>query len=233
MSQLAARPAWTAAAVLCLAIGSAANTAAFTLVNGLLLRPLPFDNPSELLMVALRDPSTSGPRPLSLIEYRDLASRSTSAASLLARTYFPLSLSSDDGARIAQAELVSGNCFETLRLRPFRGRFFDATLPMFGVMGRLVPGVTLEDAGVRLTAAMADIGQERGTPALSVLADLQRNCRCRETTRGLRCRDGAYDAPGRFNAAVTIASQQDHAVFVRCQPPWRFACVNDRPCSRW
>jgi predicted permease len=244
---LAARPAWTAAAVLCLAIASAANTAAFTLVNGLLLRPLPFDNPSELVMVALRDPSTSAPRPFSLIEYRDLASRSASAASLLARTYFPLSLSSDDGARIAQAELVSGNYFETLRLRPFRGRFFDASddrdgaavpavlshrlwqlrfassevvigqtvrlngrpatitavappgftgamqlitadlwvpavvypslardasaaaRPMFGVMGRLEPGVAIEDAGARLTAAMADATQDRRTSALPVI----------------------------------------------------------------
>jgi predicted permease len=244
---LAARPAWTAAAVLCLAIASGASTAAFALVNGLLLRPLPFDNPNELVMVALREPSSSGPRPFSLVEYRDLATRSGGASALLARTYFPLSLSAEDGARMAQAELVSGNYFETLRLRPFRGRFFDAsddrdgapvpavlshrlwqlrfgssdaaigqtvrvngrpvtiaavappgftgamqlvtadvwlpaalypslardasaaTVPMFGVMGRLVPGVTIADAEARLTAAMGDVGQQRGKPALPVL----------------------------------------------------------------
>ena len=47
---------------------------------------------------------------------------------LLARTFFPLSLAAsdrDDGARMAQAELVSGNYFETLRVAPFLGRFFD------------------------------------------------------------------------------------------------------------
>jgi predicted permease len=241
---LASRPAWTSAAVLCLAIASGANTAAFTLVNGLLLRPLPFDHPDELVMVALREPSASGPRPFSLLEYRQLAGR---ASALLARTYFPLSLSAEDGARMAQAELVSGNYFETLRVQPVRGRFFGAAddrdgaplvavlshrlwqrrfgssdtvigrtvrvngrpvavvavapadfagamqliasdlwlpavlypqlvrdasaaaVPIFGVMGRLAAGVTLEDAGARLTAAMADVGSERGTSAPSVL----------------------------------------------------------------
>ena len=44
---------------------------------------------------------------------------------LLARTFFPLSLASADGARMAQAELVSGNYFDTLRAGPFVGRFFD------------------------------------------------------------------------------------------------------------
>ncbi len=123
---LAARPGWTVAAVLCLAIATGANTAAFTLVNGLLLRPLPFDEPQQLVMVAFREPRQTSPRPFALREYRALADRSTSTATLLARTFFPLSLAAADGARMAQAELVSGNYFETLRITPFAGRFFDA-----------------------------------------------------------------------------------------------------------
>jgi predicted permease len=122
---LAARPGWTAAAILCLAIATGANTAAFTLVNGLLLRPLPFDEPDRLVMVALREPRHTSPRPFALREYRDLADRSSATSMLLARTFFPLSLASEDGARMAQAELVSGNYFETLRVTPFLGRFFD------------------------------------------------------------------------------------------------------------
>jgi hypothetical protein len=233
---LAARPGWTAAVVLCLAIATAANTAVFTLVNGLLLRPLPFDNPDELVMVALQEPAASSPRPFALQEYRDLSARSDTTAMLLARTLFPLSLAADDGARMAQAELVSGNYFETLRVRPFRGRFFDATAdrdgtsplavlshrlwqlrfgasdavigqsarvngrpviitgvtppgfvgamqlvaadlwlpaavhadlagsadatttPVFGVMGRLAPGVSAEGAGVQLTSLVQTSG---------------------------------------------------------------------------
>ena len=40
--------AWTGAAILCLAIATGADTAAFTVVNGLLLRPLPFEHPEQL-----------------------------------------------------------------------------------------------------------------------------------------------------------------------------------------
>jgi hypothetical protein len=122
---LAARPAWTVAAILCLGIATGANTAAFTLVNGLLLRPLAFEHPQQLVMVALREPPHGSPRPFALREYRQLAGQSDPAAMLLARTFFPLSLGSADGARMAQAELVSGNYFETLRITPFLGRFFD------------------------------------------------------------------------------------------------------------
>ena len=89
---LAARPGWTIAAVLCLAIATGANTAAFTLVNGLLLRPLPFDDPGRLVMVALRDPVQHGPRPFALREYRELAAASAPTSQLFARTFFPLSL---------------------------------------------------------------------------------------------------------------------------------------------
>jgi putative ABC transport system permease protein len=119
---LAARPGWTIAAVLCLAIATGANTAAFTLVNGLLLRPLPFDDPGRLVMVALRDPVQHGPRPFALREYRELAAASAPTIQLFARTFFPLSLAAGDGARMTQAELVSGSYFETLRVRPFAGR---------------------------------------------------------------------------------------------------------------
>jgi predicted permease len=124
---LVARPGWTAAAVLCLAIATGANTAAFTVVNGLLLRPLPFEQPEQLVMVALRERSHAGPRPFALREYRALSNESARIGMLLARTFFPLSLSADDGAQMAQAELVSGNYFETLRAKPFAGRFFDSS----------------------------------------------------------------------------------------------------------
>lgn len=125
MRTLAARPGWTAAAILCLAIATGANTAAFTLINGLLLRPLPFDEPDQLVTVALREPEQSAPRPFALREYRELADQASGTCMLLARTFFPLSLAADDGAHMAQAELVSGNYFKTLRVTPVAGRFFD------------------------------------------------------------------------------------------------------------
>jgi predicted permease len=244
---LAGRPGWTTAAVLCLAIAAGANTAAFTIVNGLLLRPLPFPDPDRLVMVAIREPRQTATRPFSLHEYRRLADGSKAAGMLLARTFFPLSLAATDGARMAQAELVSGNYFATLRVTPFLGRFFQAsddregaapaavlshrlwevrfgadpaiigqsvrvngrpavitavappgfvgamrliaadlwlpaasypdlagsagaaTTPMFGVMGRLAGGITLDQAEAALTAAHVALTDDRGEASPSVV----------------------------------------------------------------
>lgn len=129
---LVARPGWSVAAILCLAIATGANTAAFSMINGLLLRPLPFDEPDRLVMIALREPLKTGTRPFALREYRELSNRSGEVGMLLARTFFPLSLSADDGAQMAEAEVVSGNYFDTLRVKPFAGRLFDASIDRSG-----------------------------------------------------------------------------------------------------
>lgn len=122
---LIAQPGWTVAAILCLAIATGANTAAFSVINGLPLRPLPFKDPGQLVMVALKESARAHTRPFSLAEYRDLASRADAFAALLARTFLPVSLASDQGAAMVEAELVSGNYFEMLMVVPFAGRFFD------------------------------------------------------------------------------------------------------------
>ncbi len=53
-------PVFTLIAVVTLALGIGANTAIFTLVNGLLLKPLPFAQPDELMMVHLLAPDRDG-----------------------------------------------------------------------------------------------------------------------------------------------------------------------------
>ena len=106
---LAARPGWTLASVLCLAIATAANTSAFSIVNALILRPLPFEEPDRLVMVALQDADRGGPRPFSLAEYRELAPRAQGFVALFARTFLPVGLSLGDAAQMAEAEFVSGN----------------------------------------------------------------------------------------------------------------------------
>ena len=121
---LMGQPGWTIAAILCLAIGTGPNTAAFTIVNGLLLRPLPFPGARQLVMVAFREPETARTRPFALAEFRELAPMADGVAELSIRTYLPLALASDDGSRMAQAELVSANYFDVLRVTPIAGRAF-------------------------------------------------------------------------------------------------------------
>lgn len=74
-------------------------------------------------MVALRDPARGTPRPFSLSEYRDSAARTGGSVALTARTFLPLSLVADDGARMVEAEFVSANYFTALRVAPHAGVF--------------------------------------------------------------------------------------------------------------
>ena len=67
------QPGWTLAAVLCLAVGIGPNTAAFSIVNGLVLRPLPFPDARQLVMVAVQERDRGLTRPWRWSEYRALA----------------------------------------------------------------------------------------------------------------------------------------------------------------
>jgi predicted permease len=134
-------PVFTVVAVLTLALGIGANTAIFSLTDQVLLRSLPVVRPQELVL--LRSP---GPRPgrvstdgsedevFSYPLYKDLREHSPAFSGLLAR--FPdstLSVSAQGHtAERSTGELVSGNYFEVLGVRPALGRVFtseDETAP--------------------------------------------------------------------------------------------------------
>jgi putative ABC transport system permease protein len=121
---LMAQPGWTLAAIVCLAVGTGPNTAAFSIVNGLLLRPLPFPESQQLVMVAIQEPDRPQTRPFSLSEYGELAPQLGPLVELSIRTFAPVALASDDESRMVQAEVVSHNYFDMLRLTPIAGRFY-------------------------------------------------------------------------------------------------------------
>jgi predicted permease len=115
------------AALLCLAIGTGANTAAFSLINGVLLRPLPFDEPDQIVMIATRWGNDRQAGPVSLEQFRDMTAASDLFQQLAVRTFLSIGLASDGGpARMAQAEFVSGDYFRLLRLRASAGRLLTA-----------------------------------------------------------------------------------------------------------
>ena len=71
-------PGFTAIAMLTLAVGIGATTALFSVVNAVLLRPLPFPHADRLLSVAVRTPS----RPVSLLSWREYVALREQTASM-------------------------------------------------------------------------------------------------------------------------------------------------------
>ena len=122
-------PAFTAAAVLSLALGIGVNTAIFTLINTLFLNPLPIDRASELVAVYTTDARNSSPfgnlLQMSFPNYKDYRDSNTVFTGLAAYS-FPLAVSASIGPAPEQlfCELVTGNYFQVLGVRPARGRFF-------------------------------------------------------------------------------------------------------------
>jgi predicted permease len=119
-------PGFTAFAVLTIALGIGVNTAMFSLVANVLLRPLPVANPSELVAITSAPTSTSAARPgiswLMYLEYRD---NSAGAFTTLAgySENAPMALSRSGGEAVtADAAAVTGNYFDVLGVHAFLGR---------------------------------------------------------------------------------------------------------------
>ena len=125
-------PGFTATAVLTLALGIGANTAAFTVINTVLLGKLPVPEPDRLVKVYTSDYSSglySGSSYPDFAEYRD---RAASFTDLAAYSTSPMNLGTGGDAERIQGVVVTRNFFEVLGIRPAHGQFFppgDDTTP--------------------------------------------------------------------------------------------------------
>jgi len=116
-------PGFTAVAILTLALGIGANTAIFSVVSAVLLRPLPYANPQQLIV--LRETTQSvGPHSPSYPDFLDWRKQSRTFSQMAAINNREFNLSG-----VAQPENISGyavsaNCLSMLGVRPFLGRDF-------------------------------------------------------------------------------------------------------------
>src|SRR5688572_18113439 len=120
---LSRTPGFTLAALLALAVGIGANTAVFSVVNGVLLRPLPYADPDPLVMIFTSRPH-SGRGNASVAEFLDWKSASRSFETLDAVDQSRFTLTGDGEAVQVSALSVTATFFETLKARPLLGRTF-------------------------------------------------------------------------------------------------------------
>ena len=120
------RPGFTAAAVLTLALGLGANTAIFSVVNAVLLRPLPYAQPERLAVLWTDDPKHDAHEEgTSYPNFEEWRSQSRAFAEMAVCTRGnPVALGGADGPERVEAEAVSANLFKLLGATPLLGRTF-------------------------------------------------------------------------------------------------------------
>jgi len=122
LRMLAKSPGFTLIAVLSLAIGIGANTAVFSLVNAVLLEPLPYDHGDRLVLAVRKQPGvlrTVASYP-DFMDWHDSGALASSAAAV-GKGFF---LETPDGPQPLPGRRVTGEFFDTLGVRPLLGRGF-------------------------------------------------------------------------------------------------------------
>jgi putative ABC transport system permease protein len=126
-------PGLTAVAILTLALGIGANTAVFSIVNGVLLRPLPYRDPSRLMDVYSSSPARGYPiDATSPPDFREMRDHTRTLASLSAYFNSGLNMNGDFQAERLSGMVVSTEFFDTLGVQSLLGRTFRASDGVWG-----------------------------------------------------------------------------------------------------
>jgi predicted permease len=122
-------PGFALTAMLVIALGVGANTAAFTLLDHVLLRPLPFNEPQRLVTLFESQPSNGIPRtqtsPPNFIDWRDMSSSFDSMGAYFS-ILFAVNLSGQGDPMRLDTAIVNADVFRTLGVQPETGRVFTA-----------------------------------------------------------------------------------------------------------
>jgi hypothetical protein len=119
-------PGFTVVAVLTLALGIGANTAIFSVVDSLLLRPLPVRDPGQLVVIASQDTHSRFPHRVSYPDYLDLRGQREVFAGVIAYEVQPVNMSGQGRIERIWVEGVTTNYFSTLGVSTIHGRTFLA-----------------------------------------------------------------------------------------------------------
>lgn len=163
------QPGFTVVAALILALGIGANTAVFTIINSMLLKPRPGVPDAELAGVYSRDRTqVDSYRAFSYPNYADLRDRKDLFVSLTGHTYTMLGLTEGDTTRRVFADVVTSNYFDTFGVPLARGRVFSldeerptANIPVailsYGMWQRLGGGDNVIGSTVKLNGRLFNV----------------------------------------------------------------------------
>ena len=126
LRQLRKFPAFTVIAVLTLALGIGANTALYTVVESVLLRPLPYAHSDRLMYIAPKTEKEQFSN-TSWLNYRDIRDQSKSFAAVGLYASDVAVVESKEGALSVNAPRISTNTFSILGIQPLMGRTFTET----------------------------------------------------------------------------------------------------------
>ncbi len=129
---LTKNPAFTIVATLSLALGIGANATIFSIINGILLTPIPVEDPPSLAMVFTTDPSQGGIpglgglMPMSYLNYEDFRDQNDVFEQMTAVTFGGGILTGQDEPQQLPGFMVTHEYFDVLGVEPAVGRFFRA-----------------------------------------------------------------------------------------------------------
>lgn len=121
---LRTRPVFAATVIVTLALGVGVNTAVFSLVNALLLRPLPVAQPERIVVLVERRQDAADYSNVSRPDFVDLQEQAADVLELAAYQISQIGLSSAGRPERVMMHYVSGNFFTMLGLQPALGRLF-------------------------------------------------------------------------------------------------------------
>ena len=127
LRQLRKSPAFTAIAIVTLALGIGLNTAIFSVVNALLLKPLPFPAPQQLVafgMTNTREKNQESLGSLSYPDFFDFRARNRTLSSMAVFHTRPSALTSAEGATSLLGVKASAEFFDVLGVKPVMGHVF-------------------------------------------------------------------------------------------------------------
>ena len=118
-------PGFAVVAILTLALGIGANTAMFSLINAVLLRPMPVDDAGALVSVFTTDARNPGNLPMSHLNFLDVRDDNPAFSGVSAFTFGQVNFQAGSAEpEPIPVQLVSGNYFSVLGVRPVAGRTF-------------------------------------------------------------------------------------------------------------